>query len=156
MIQLCHPPPLPSTPTSFPLLPAAAAAADNVPAATLGYAWWAVWGQFFLLCFVGLTAFMASEDANRLRTYLMMMVRAGCRRGCCAAALGVSGANRRPTARPEPPGDAAACRRLAPRISTPPRKQTAHPLPGKPAATSAVDPPPPPPPLSPPKHPLYS
>lgn len=55
---------------------AATAALDSegVSASRLGYAWWAVWAQFFLLVFVGLTACIGSANANRLRTYLMLMI----------------------------------------------------------------------------------
>lgn len=51
----------------------AALDAEGVSASMLGYAWWAVWFQFFLLVFVGLTACIGSANANRLRTYLMLM-----------------------------------------------------------------------------------
>ncbi|KAI7846254.1 hypothetical protein COHA_000234 [Chlorella ohadii] len=52
----------------------AALDAEGMSASALGYTWWAVWFQFFLLVFVGLTACMGSANANRLRTYLMLMV----------------------------------------------------------------------------------
>jgi hypothetical protein len=52
----------------------AALDSEGVSASSLAYTWLGVWLQFFLLVFVGLTACIGSANANRLRTYLMLMI----------------------------------------------------------------------------------